>query len=110
MAEPALIAVGKQAEEAADGKLNGNVIRLLVAFGVAVGITLGVHRIIDGGSMHYYVMSGYILVILLTLSAPKFIIAFASIFPIVTVMAYAITTHLYSIMKNKSNTKNKVAS
>lgn len=139
MAEPALIAIGKQAEEAAAGALNGNVIRILVAVGVAIGITIGVHRIITGDSIHYYIMGGYILVILLTILAPKYIvalaydlggvttsevtvplvtalgiglassidgrnvlidgfglIAFASIFPIVTVMAYAIVSQYIS--------------
>nr|WP_202931191.1 DUF1538 domain-containing protein [Oceanospirillum linum] len=137
MAEPALLAIGKQAEEAAAGQINGNTIRYLVALGVAVGITIGVHRIISGGSMHYYVMTGYILVVFLTLLAPKFIvslaydlggvttsevtvplvtalgiglasniegrnvlidgfglIAFASIFPIISVMIYAIVSDL----------------
>ena len=139
MAEPALIAIGKQAEEAAGGALNGNIIRILVAAGVAIGITIGVHRIITGDSIHYYIMAGYILVILLTALAPKYIvalaydlggvttsevtvplvtalgiglassiegrnvlidgfglIAFASIFPIVTVMAYAIVSQYLS--------------
>ncbi|WBU40879.1 MULTISPECIES: DUF1538 domain-containing protein [Marinobacter] len=139
MAEPALIAIGKQAEEAAGGALNGNIIRILVAVGVAIGITIGVHRIITGDSIHYYIMAGYILVILLTVLAPKYIvalaydlggvttsevtvplvtalgiglassiegrnvlidgfglIAFASIFPIVTVMAYAIVSQYLS--------------
>jgi len=134
MAEPALIAVGRQAEQAAKGKINGNAIRLVVALGVAVGITIGVHRIIAGDSIHLYIMVGYALVILLTWLAPKYItalaydlggvttsevtvplitalgiglatqiegrnvmidgfglIAFASIFPIVSVMLYAIT-------------------
>lgn len=133
MAEPALIAIGQQAEEAAAGQINGNVIRILVACGVAVGITIGVHRIIAGDSMHFYIIGGYTVVILLTLLAPRYIvalaydlggvttsevtvplvtalgiglatniegrnvlidgfglIAFASIFPIVTVMGYAI--------------------
>ncbi|WP_150911127.1 DUF1538 domain-containing protein [Marinobacter halotolerans] len=133
MAEPALIAIGQQAEEAAAGTLNGNAIRLLVALGVAIGITVGVHRIIVGDSIHYYIMGGYLVVILLTTVAPRYIvalaydlggvttsevtvplvtalgiglagsvagrsvlidgfglIAFASIFPIITVMAYAI--------------------
>ncbi|MFO7527648.1 MAG: DUF1538 domain-containing protein [Marinobacter sp.] len=139
MAEPALIAIGKQAEEAAAGALDGNVIRILVAFGVAVGITIGVHRIITGDSIHYYIMAGYMLVICLTVLAPRYIvalaydlggvttsevtvplvtalgiglassidgrnvlidgfglIAFASIFPIVTVMAYAIVSQFIS--------------
>lgn len=133
MAEPALIAIGGQAEEAARGKLNGKHIRLLVALGVAIGITIGVHRIVTGDSIHYYIMGGYALVIFLTWLAPRFIvplafdlggvttsevtvplvtalgiglatqiegrsalidgfglIAFASIFPIVTVLLYAI--------------------
>ncbi|MCG3728957.1 DUF1538 domain-containing protein [Vibrio cincinnatiensis] len=146
MAEPALLAVGLQAEEAAAGKVKANTIRLLVALGVACGIAIGVHRIIIGGSMHYFIMSGYALVILLTLLAPKYIIAlaydlggvttsevtvplitalgiglathiegrnvlidgfgliaFASIFPIVTVMIYAIFTQwFFQFLKVKS--------
>ncbi|WP_022961720.1 DUF1538 domain-containing protein [Halopseudomonas pelagia] len=137
MAEPALIAIGAQAEEAAHGKLNARHIRLLVALGVAIGITIGVHRIITGDSIHYYIMGGYALVIALTFFAPRFIvplaydlggvttsevtvplvtalgiglathiegrnvlidgfglIAFASIFPIITVMLYAIVMEL----------------
>lgn len=133
MAEPALIAIGQQAEEAGKGKLVGHQIRVLVALGVAIGLTVGVHRIISGASIHHYIMGGYALVILLTWLAPKYIvplaydlggvttsevtvplvtalgiglasniegrnvlidgfglIAFASIFPIVTVMLYAI--------------------
>jgi hypothetical protein len=133
MAEPALIAIGQQAEEAAAGAINSNAIRLFVALGVAIGITIGVHRIIVGDSIHYYIMGGYLVVILLTAIAPRYIIAlaydlggvttsevtvplvtalgiglasnidgrsilidgfgliaFASIFPIITVMAYAI--------------------
>jgi len=138
MAEPALIAIGQQAEEAARGRLNGNVIRILVAIGVAIGITIGVHRIITGDSIHLYIMGGYTLVIVLTFLAPKHIIAlafdlggvttsevtvplvtalgiglatnledrnvlidgfgliaFASIFPIVTVMLYAIAVERF---------------
>lgn len=104
MAEPALIAVGQQAEEAADGKLNGNVIRLLVALGVAIGITIGVHRIITGGSMHYYVMGGYVIVIALTVLAPKYIIALAYdlggvttsevTVPLVTALGIGLATHI----------------
>ncbi len=77
MAEPALLAVGKQAEEAASGRVNGNTIRILVAIGVAIGISIGVHRIIVGGSMHYYIMGGYTVVIILTALAPKYIVALA---------------------------------
>lgn len=58
MAEPALIAIGLKAEEAGRGRLRGNTIRILVALGVAIGITIGVHRIITGDSIHYYIMGG----------------------------------------------------
>lgn len=137
MAEPALIAIGHQAEQAAAGTINGNAIRIIVAVGVAVGITVGVHRIISGDSIHQYIIGGYILVIFLTTLAPRYIIplaydlggvttsevtvplvtalgiglassiegrnvlidgfgliAFASIFPIVTVMSYAIIVEM----------------
>lgn len=77
LAEPALIAIGMKAEEAAQGQLQANRIRLLVAIGVAVGITIGVHRIITGDSIHYYIMAGYTVVILLTYLAPKYIVALA---------------------------------
>jgi hypothetical protein len=77
MAEPALIAIGGQAEEAAPGKLNARHIRLLVSLGVAIGITIGVHRIITGDSIHYYIMGGYALVIFLTWLAPRFIVPLA---------------------------------
>jgi hypothetical protein len=77
MAEPALIAIAQKAEEAASGKLDGGVIRLLVAVGVAVGITIGVHRIIVGDSIHHYIMAGYAVVIVLTLMSPRYIVALA---------------------------------
>nr|WP_273143391.1 DUF1538 domain-containing protein [Halomonas sp.] len=77
MAEPALLAVGQQAEEAAAGRIQGNVIRLLVALGVAIGITIGVHRIISGDSIHHYIIGGYMLVIVLTMLAPRYIVALA---------------------------------
>ncbi len=77
MAEPALIAIGQKAEEAAKGRLRATVIRLLVAVGVAVGITIGVHRIITGDPIHYYIMAGYAVVIVLTFLAPKYIVALA---------------------------------
>ena len=133
MAEPALIAIGGQAEQAAGGRISGSSIRLVVAMGVAIGITIGVHRIISGDSIHLYIIGGYTIVIALTTICPRYIvalaydlggvttsevtvplitalgiglatqidgrsvlidgfglIAFASIFPIVSVMCYAI--------------------
>lgn len=104
MAEPALIAVGEQAEQAAPGRLSGNVIRIIVAVGVAVGITVGVHRIITGDSIHQYIIAGYMLVIALTMIAPKYIIALAFdlggvttsevTVPLVTALGIGLATHI----------------
>ena len=77
MAEPALMAIAKKAKEISDGKINDFALRIFVAFGVAVGIALGAFRIVDGGHIHYYIIFGYILVILLTSIAPKYIIPIA---------------------------------
>lgn len=88
IAEPALIAV---ASEAADIAAQGSLIpatadslksyafglRLSVAFSVGIAILIGVLRIIRGWPIHYLIISGYIMVMLMTLIAPKEIIGIA---------------------------------
>lgn len=77
MAEPSLTAIAKKAKEISDGKINDFVLRMFVAFGVAIGIALGSYRIVNGGEIVYYIMVGYIFVIALTFIAPKYIIPVA---------------------------------
>ena len=135
MAEPSLTAIARKAKEISDGKINDFVLRLFVAIGVAIGISLGAFRIVNGGDIVMYIMVGYIFVIVLTFIAPKYIvpiaydsggvttstvtvplvaalglglatnipgrdplidgfglIAFASLFPMITVMVYGVIT------------------
>ena len=135
MAEPSLTAIARKAKEISDGKINDFVLRLAVAFGVSIGIALGAFRIVNGGDIVYYIIVGYMFVIVLTFIAPKYIIpiaydsggvttstvtvplvaalglglatnipgrdplidgfgliAFASLFPMITVMAYGVIT------------------
>ncbi|PHQ65806.1 MAG: permease [Sulfurimonas sp.] len=77
MAEPSLTAIAKKAKEISDGKINDFVLRLFVALGVAIGISLGAYRIVVGGEIVYYIMAGYLFVIALTFMAPKYIIPIA---------------------------------
>jgi len=77
MAEPSLTAIAKKAKEISDGKINDFVLRLFVALGVAIGISLGAYRIVVGGEIVYYIMVGYLFVIVLTFLAPKYIIPIA---------------------------------
>jgi len=77
MAEPSLTAIARKAKEISDGKINDFVLRLFVALGVAIGISLGAYRIVVGGEIVYYIMAGYMLVIALTFMAPKYIIPIA---------------------------------
>ena len=77
MAEPSLTAIAKKAKEISDGKINDFVLRVFVAFGVAIGIALGAYRIVVGGEIVYYIMAGYMFVIVLTFMAPKYIIPIA---------------------------------
>ncbi len=77
MAEPSLTAIAKKAKEISDGKINDFVLRLFVALGVAIGISLGAYRIVVGGEIVYYIMAGYLFVIVLTFMAPKYIIPIA---------------------------------
>jgi len=132
IAEPSLIAVAIKANEVSGGSIGVWGLRLSVALGVAIGISLGCYRIVVGDPIHWYIMAGYVVVVLQTLVAPKLIIplaydsggvttstvtvplvaalglglaetvpgrnpiidgfgliAFASLFPIMSVMAYA---------------------
>lgn len=75
LAEPALIAIGEQAEGAARGRLKATHVRLIAATGVALGITVGAHRIIVGDDFHLYFIGVVALLILTTLLAPKYIVA-----------------------------------
>jgi len=65
------------AKDVSDGKINDFILRLFVALGVAIGISLGAYRIVVGGEIVYYIMAGYIFVIVLTFMAPKYIIPIA---------------------------------
>lgn len=132
VAEPSLIAVAIKAQQVSGGAIGVWGLRLAVALGVAVGISLGTWRIVMGYPIHWFIIAGYVVVILQTMTSPKLIvplaydsggvttstvtvplvaalglglaetipgrnplidgfglIAFASLFPMMTVMAYA---------------------
>lgn len=132
IAEPSLIAVAMKAEQVSGGTVSIWGLRIAVAIGVAIGIALGTFRIVTGTPLHWYIIAGYVFVVIQTAYAPKAIIplaydtggvttstvtvplvaalglglastipgrspvldgfgliAFASLFPIITVMGYA---------------------
>jgi hypothetical protein len=132
VAEPALIAVAIKANQVSAGTITVNGLRFAVAIGVAFGVALGTFRIVSGTALHWYIITGYVMVMIQTAFAPRTIIplaydsggvttstvtvplvaalglglaetipgrsalldgfgliAFASLFPIITVMAYA---------------------
>jgi len=132
IAEPSLIAVAIKANQVSGGIVHVNGLRVAVAIGVAAGVALGTLRIVTGTPLHWFIIIGYLLVIVQALFAPRNIvplafdsggvttstvtvpliaalglglsetipgrsplldgfglIAFASLFPIVSVMAYA---------------------
>ncbi len=77
IAEPALIAVALKASDVSAGLVGVWGLRVAVAIGVAVGLVLGTYRIVTGGSLHLYIIAGYLIVILQTLRAPRGIIPLA---------------------------------
>jgi hypothetical protein len=132
VAEPALIAVSIKANQVSGGTITVNGLRFAVAVGVAFGVALGAFRIVTGTPLQWYIITGYVIVIVQTVLAPRAIIplaydtggvttstvtvplvaalglglaetipgrsplldgfgliAFASLFPMITVMAYA---------------------
>lgn len=132
VAEPALMAVAIKANQVSGGTITVRGLRFAVALGVAVGVAVGAFRIVTGTPLHWFIISGYVVVIIQTIFAPRPIIplaydsggvttstvtvplvaalglglaetipgrspvldgfgliAFASLFPIIAVMAYA---------------------
>lgn len=77
IAEPSLIAVAIKANEVSGGAIRVGGLRISVALGVAVGISLGCYRIVVGDPIHWYIIGGYVLVVLQTTVAPKLIIPLA---------------------------------
>jgi len=148
VAEPALLAVAIKANQVSGGTITVNGLRFAVAVGVAAGVALGTFRIVTGTPLHWYIISGYIIVIIQTTVAPRAIIplaydsggvttstvtvplvaalglglaetipgrsplidgfgliAFASLFPMITVMAYAQISEWRTRRGRKSNSK-----
>ena len=147
IAEPALIAVAYKANEVSAGTISQWGLRITVALGVAVGISLGAYRIVSGTPLYMYILAGYLVVVAQTIFAPKNIIplaydsggvttstvtvplvaalglglsstvpgrnpaldgfgliAFASLFPIITVLGYAQYMH-WSVNRSKKSPK-----
>ncbi len=88
VAEPALIAVAAEAASvAANGAMiensevaqaqYANGLRLTVAFSVGLAIVIGVIRILKGWPIHWFIISGYLLVVIMTMFAPREIIGIA---------------------------------
>lgn len=148
IAEPSLIAVAIKANDVSGGAIGVWGLRIAVALGVAVGISLGCYRIVVGDPIHWYIICGYVIVVLQTMVAPRMIIplaydsggvttstvtvplvaalglglsetvpgrnplidgfgliAFASLFPILSVMAYAQLSELRASIA-KTRTRN----
>ena len=77
IAEPSLIAVAIKATQVSGGAVGTWGLRIAVALGVAIGIALGAYRIVTGTPLHYYIITGYVVVLIQTLYCPKAIIALA---------------------------------
>ena len=77
VAEPALIAVAIKANQVSAGTVAINGLRFAVALGVAIGVALGTFRIVTGTPLHWYIITGYVVVIIQTFFAPRAIIPLA---------------------------------
>lgn len=149
IAEPSLMAVAMKAHQVSGGSISAMGLRIAVALGVAVGLALGSWRIVVGYPLHYFIIVGYIIVMVQTFFTPKMIvplaydsggvttstvtvplvaalglglaesvpgrsplidgfglIAFASLFPIMSVMIYALLSNVRNRRTNRSHPEN----
>lgn len=77
IAEPSLLAVAIKANQVSAGSIGIWGLRIAVAIGVAIGIALGVYRIVTGTPLYWYIITGYVFVLIQTMFAPRLIIALA---------------------------------
>ena len=77
IAEPALLAVAIKAHEASGGTIHVWGLRAPVALGCGTGVALGTFRIVTGVPLPYFILTGYLIVILQTFFAPRKIIPLA---------------------------------
>ncbi len=77
IAEPSLIAVAIKAKQVSAGTVTVWGLRIAVAIGVSIGIALGTFRIVTGTPLYYYIIAGYVIVIVQTIYAPRAIIPLA---------------------------------
>jgi hypothetical protein len=142
------MAVAMKANQVSGGSISAMGLRIAVAIGVAVGLALGSWRIVVGYPLHYFIIVGYIIVVIQTFFTPKVIvplaydsggvttstvtvplvaalglglaesvpgrsplidgfglIAFASLFPIISVMVYALLSNVRSRRANKPHSE-----
>ncbi|MGK0170321.1 MAG: hypothetical protein ACI9W2_002046 [Gammaproteobacteria bacterium] len=72
-----MLAVAIKASEESGGTISVIGLRVAVAIGVAIGISLGTYRIVTGMALHYFIITGYVFVLLQTSRAPRAIVALA---------------------------------
>jgi hypothetical protein len=71
IAEPSLIAVAVKANQVSGGAISVWGLRVTVAIGVAVGVSLGTYRIVTGTPLHWYIIAGYAALIVQTWRAVR---------------------------------------
>ena len=77
LAEPALIAISMKVNTVSGGAIGMWGLRIAVAIGAGVGVSLGCFRIVTGLPLHYFIAAGYLVVIVQTAMAPKLIVPLA---------------------------------
>jgi len=77
LAEPALTAVAMKANTVSAGAISVWGLRVAVAIGAGIGVSLGCFRIVTGLPLHYFIVAAYLVVIAQTAVAPKLIVPLA---------------------------------
>lgn len=77
IAEPALLAVAMKAREVSGGAIHVWGLRMVVAFGVGIGVAIGCFRIVTGTPLHWYIAAAYLVIIVQASRSPRLIVPLA---------------------------------
>ena len=69
-AEPAVAVLTEQIEKLTEGSIKRSVMNNTIAIGVAVAVALSIYRVINGVSINWFLLVGYLIVLILMCFSP----------------------------------------
>ncbi len=75
--EPAISVLGKQVEDVTSGQIRGRVLKLALAVGIGLAVTLGIVKVLFAVSLWWFIVPGYMIALVFMFFSPDIFTAIA---------------------------------